>query len=497
MQGISNQPISVDAVDPETGIKNATFAYWNCTIVDPNATITTLVLSCASGTCSGAADLSNYREGDDMCFQFSVYNKGGDSSTLTGAVGFDGTAPTVSLISPANNSVENGSVDFVFNATDNLAPTLSCNLLFDNTIEDSATATSGEHTGLTYDVSLLSEASHAWKVSCVDGVGLQGMSETRNVLTGEGPEINLTMGTVERTIDYTLNMSITDETAVDEAYAVFENTTIALTEQGGRYIGILSTALSHAAGNYTLTVFANDTLGFSTTNMYTFELVQGYLISLTLNPSTAEPSETVNASGSVSLDDGGDIPESNISLALVNSNVSIAVINQSFSYSFTAPGATGAYTIRASVVSSNNFSHVASADLTVATSQAQSSQDDNGPSGGGRGGIYCGDGNCGYTETCSNCAADCGVCPTEPEEEGEEGDTQSSGFFVNEGEEVPEEEPRTPAGVGAASFWFGKLVANPWIWVLFLTILVSLYIFSHKKKSSRRGKVNWKGYFDK
>ncbi|MEE9525346.1 MAG: hypothetical protein V3V78_01945, partial [Candidatus Woesearchaeota archaeon] len=74
-----------------------------------------------------------------------------------------------------------------------------------------------------------------------------------------------------------------------------------------------------------------------------------------------------------------------------------------------------------------------------------------------------------------------------------------------EGNEVPEEEPRTPAGVGAATGFFGTIVSSPLAWILFVVILGVLYIAAFKPslpklpvvKKKTKSKVNWKGYFDK
>ena len=285
-QGITNQTISIDAVDPETGVLNTSFAYWNCTNVSNQISVT---LTCVNNTCTSIANLSAYQEGDRMCFAFTSYNNALEFSTLNGSVGFDNTPPTVTLVSPTNGSVASGNTSFLFNATDNLAPTLTCSLLVNDVTQATITAINSTITTLYYDVSNLSEAVHDWKISCEDGVGLIGESETRNILTGSGPEINLTINIVERTVDYLINATITDETAVANAYAVFNNQTITLTAQGDNYIGTLSTDINYTLGNYSLTIFANDTLFFSSNRTLNFTLIQGYIITLNLDPATAEP----------------------------------------------------------------------------------------------------------------------------------------------------------------------------------------------------------------
>ncbi|MEE9525584.1 MAG: hypothetical protein V3V78_03185, partial [Candidatus Woesearchaeota archaeon] len=67
-QGITDQTISVNASDPETGILNGTFDYWDCSINVTGATIYSVSLTCSDSLCETTADLSYYEEGETMCF---------------------------------------------------------------------------------------------------------------------------------------------------------------------------------------------------------------------------------------------------------------------------------------------------------------------------------------------------------------------------------------------------------------------------------------------
>ncbi len=186
-QGITDQLISVDAVDNETGIKNASFSYWNCSANATNSTINTIELNCVNNNCNAQTDLSEYKEEDQMCFQFNVNNNALETSSLTGAVGFDGTPPNVSLIAPENNAYGGDSTLFSFIATDNLAPNLTCEWIVDGETVDSTTAENNQITNTTYDMTNISEGTHEWKVRCTDLVGLSSDSETRNIIIDMSP----------------------------------------------------------------------------------------------------------------------------------------------------------------------------------------------------------------------------------------------------------------------------------------------------------------------
>lgn len=492
-QGITDQTISVEAADPETGILNGTFAYWDCS---PNATNTTtysVSLTCSDSLCETTADLSYYEEGELMCFEYTIYNNALETATLSGTVGFDGTPPAVELTAPDNSAFVDGVVPFIFTATDNLAPVLDCSLLFEDNVEDSTTANNGEETTLNFDVSNLTEGAHEWKIICIDGVDLEGSSETRDVITGSPPEISLDINYIERTIPTDFTAIITDETGVDNAYAVFDNSSITLTRVGDEYTGTLTTDLDDSLGDNILTIIAEDVFGFTAEQDFTFTLIPGYIINLNIEPSPAQPEDTVEITGTVTLDDGSDIPEENITLYLLNQTIQITIVNQSFEYSFNV-SEEGTYEIIAEVVSSEGFEHQASAELEVAypVQQSSSSSSRRHSSGSDH---YCGDGRCtrasSVNEDCGNCPEDCGECPVEEPE-----DTSSGGFI-----EEPEE-PRTPAGVGSATGMFRKVVSSPLAWLLFLAILGTLYIIAFKPsmpkvKRRRKSNVNWKGYFDR
>lgn len=660
-QGITNQLISIDAVDPETGIKNVSFAYWDC----GNVSTTQVLALAGTTTFTNTADLSSYLEGETMCFEFRAYNNAEELATLAGSVGFDGTAPSVYLIAPADGAYGSNNTIFSFNATDNLAPNLTCSWVVDDVVIDSATATNGAITTTTYNMENVTEGNHDWKVNCTDWVGLSAESATRNIIIDKTPpavtlnspangsmigdnviidmsvvdnfdpspnvtysidtnssnlpegtnimtvtatdaagntvtvdytfivdrtnptlnivspadnastdvhvsfifdtndnldptldctiyangsvvttrEVNVTETNnvtvvmpmadyswyitcldgagnsvnsgsrvihvtdltgpdivsnivyVERTADYPFDVNVTDPSGINSVTMVFNNTNMAITNNGDLYSSVIQTDLSYPLGNYTVTIDANDTLGNTNQLVDTFELVQGYVLTLNLNKNSAIPGEEVIASGTVTLDDGGAVPENNLTLHLPDETVEVAIVNNSYTYAFDADSE-DVYTISAILTSTYGFIHNASDQLTI--SNPGGSEDDEGGSvgggGGGSGRIRCGDGICQTTESCSTCVTDCGACPiiesSSNDDDEEVGGDEVDGLNITEEEPA---EPREPIGVGAASGWFRKVAGNAWIWAIILVIAGTLYIMS----SDKGDKINWNGYFEK
>ena len=654
---INNQLVSIDAADNETGIKNASFSYYDCTPNASNVTINSVELTGAE-TYTNNIDLSEYEEGELMCFEFIVYNNAEDSSIINGTTGFDGTPPSVYLIAPDNGSYGNNNTLFQFNATDNLAPTLTCDLMIEGEVIDSATVNNGEISSTTYDMSNVTEGDHDWNIRCTDWVGLYADSETRTIIIdktapvitlnspangsmiGDGviididvtdnyevdtvlysislnsselpegtniltvtatdkagnqaiaeytfivdrtaPTINMTSpgndsdvhvyfvfdtddnldntldctiyvddvpqttqevninetanitlilpvniyewyitclddaensvttatGTlnvtdltgpdiisdivyVARTEDYAFDANVTDISGVNSVNIVFNGTSLNITDDGDLYSGVIHTDLSYTLGTYSLTITADDVLGNGNVLVDDFELIQGYIITLSLDPSSVEQGEEVIVSGTVTLDDGGAVPENYTRLYLPDETIDVNIIDGTFEYTYTA-GDTGTYTVRAVVTSSEGYEHGQTAELIITSPGGGASSESSSSSSGG-GDIYCGDGVCtsAVNEDCNSCSADCGECPEEEPEEAESGEEVEG---TNLTEEIHPEEPREPSpGVGAASGWFSRVTSNPWVWVVFLLIMGSLYVMSSGKKE----KINWNGYFNK
>src|SRR3989344_7971247 len=100
----------------------------------------------------------------------------------------DKTPPIINLLSPNNNSITNGDVDFVFNATDNYDNILTCNLFMDGNNIYTIGGNSGQITTISDDLGL-SEGDHIWYVNCMDDVTLSSNSETRIIRVDTTPPV--------------------------------------------------------------------------------------------------------------------------------------------------------------------------------------------------------------------------------------------------------------------------------------------------------------------
>jgi len=497
-EGVTDQLISVNAIDNETGIKDVEFTYWDCSANATNVTIDTVSLNCNNSICSTSLDLSSSREGDLMCFEFAAENNALETAAAAGTVGFDNTPPAVELISPSDSAVGSEDVLFSFKATDNLDPLLSCDLLIDDVITGSAAAANGNETSIVYTNSL-AEGNYIWKVRCEDGVRLNTESSERTIFLGNGPAINLNIDEIERTKPYTISFEVTDETAVDDVSLIFKGSEINLTKNGNSYTGILNTDVNDALGNQSVNVIANDTLGFVSDETFVFTLVRGYDIELNLSKTSVEPGKEVIVSGAVSLDDGGSVPEDNITLYLPDSSVNVPT--DDLDYTFNAPSSEGIYTIRAVVVSADGFEHEASVNLEVKRISAKSSS--SGSSGNKKSSsprVYCGDASCqSAVEDCKTCPIDCGECVFE-EELLIVRKPEKSFFDINKEPEEPSDSGITGAFIvdGIPAPPLKNVVTNPIVIALALMSAPGLCILPFRKRFTvNKSGLVWDGYFEK
>jgi hypothetical protein len=256
VEGTTNQEISVNAEDPEIGIKEVEFSHWNCSsnATDPLEYI--VELDCVNNTCSDTVDFSKYKEGDIMCFQFEAINNAEDSAILNGSVGFDKTPPTVNIITPGNDSYSGSNTQFSFIADDNLAPTLECELIINGNTINSINAVNGELTNITYNIANVSEGVQAWKILCYDKAGWYSSSESRVIVIDKtSPSIVLNSPANNSLIGDNVNIDI-DVTDNYEMDSVNYSTSLNSSEL--------------AEGANTLTVIVADKAGNIAEAEYTF-----------------------------------------------------------------------------------------------------------------------------------------------------------------------------------------------------------------------------------
>lgn len=213
-EGTEDFPVSVNASDPETGVNNIVFNWNECGGNETNS----IALTENENIYSAVINLSNYNDSTEICFEFVAENNGGENTTYSGILTVDGFAPEIELIAPDDGEIMNSDALFVFNATDNLAPTLNCDMLVDGNIEASVTANNGELTNIS--VQNISEGEHNWSVSCEDLAGWIGESETRIYILDRTPP-NVTLNSPENGAIIApgtlIDISITDNYALGES----------------------------------------------------------------------------------------------------------------------------------------------------------------------------------------------------------------------------------------------------------------------------------------
>ncbi len=193
--------------------------------------------------------ISGIADGDHTWYVQCTDNANNTDTSETRDLSVIITSPTVTLISPASGNITSAtSLNFIFNETDPVYPSVSCDLTIDGTVRNSTTATNGSLTTLGY--SGLGAGIHYWNVSCTNAVNNTGISETWSfIVSTTGPTVSLVspingLNTSATALNFTFN----------ETDPAFTNASCNLTVDG-------SVVNSTTATNSSLT-----TLGYNVTS---------------------------------------------------------------------------------------------------------------------------------------------------------------------------------------------------------------------------------------
>lgn len=469
------QQIILTIDDPETDVESATYSWNNCA----NGTSTNVPLTKINNTWNGVANFSAFNEGQTACYRINATNKGGESVVIDGQLQFDGTPPTVIIVSPTTYATQN--TEFTFNASDNIASQLSCIVKFDTTNLTTVSAISKAHTSTTQNLSGFSEGTHAWSVECQDGVGLIANAVQSIVLDLAPPQLTGSVAsTMPRSVANQFTITIADATPT-VVNATLDGIEVLLSQNGNIHTGYVT---SSTVGLKVLTIFAKDSVGNIATKSYNITFVPNHQLTLSLNPSVVDSGDLVTASGTLTED--GDTNESIVTITTPGGDVSTSLSGNSYSVQFTA-GSEGTHTIVAKFVE-NGHTYTAQASLEV-----------NDPTGTG------GD-NWGFSSGIGAAAWRTSGYAVE-NEESEEGNSEQIEKPIEEktpndfGPRYNPIEPETPrrAATPQATGIFNLGKSLNWLLPLLAVIALlglAVYAYYKRPRGNKKGGVDWDGYFD-
>ncbi|RMD67600.1 hypothetical protein D6817_01130, partial [Candidatus Pacearchaeota archaeon] len=143
------------------------------------------------------------------CFDLIGLQNTSETRTFTVDLG----GPNITLLyPPAGIQLFTDTVNFSYNATDNIDTTIECNITVNSEVVDSHTATSGAITNRT--VSFSQGGFKLWNVTCIDSSQNIVTSETRNFTLAFAPVVNLTLpanGTAHNSSTIILYYNVTDD----------------------------------------------------------------------------------------------------------------------------------------------------------------------------------------------------------------------------------------------------------------------------------------------
>ncbi|MCX6774328.1 MAG: S8 family serine peptidase, partial [Candidatus Micrarchaeota archaeon] len=216
---------------------------------------------------------------------FAIY--GTNYSTYystTQNVTIDTTAPTVSLVSPANSNISSSAnVTLLFNVTDNMGTGtgINCTIYVDGTARGTSSASNGST--MSYNVSNNPNGVHMWNATCRDAANNTGASASRNfTVDTTNPAISIvspsqayyTSGT-----NILINISATDAN-IDSIW--FFNGT-------GNETYAAPLARNFSEGMHNITAWANDSAGRMNSTSMAFAVD-------TINPTIGFVAPTPNTS---------------------------------------------------------------------------------------------------------------------------------------------------------------------------------------------------------
>jgi len=246
--GITNYGVSIGAADPESEVASVTFGHALCTL---NQTILTLADN--AGSWNSSVDMSSYNESVTVCFTFTSSNYAGLTSTYSGQLLVDATPPQVLAVSPVSGASSGVLTNFTFNASDNLAQTLSCDVFVDNASVVSGVVSSGDISTLSASLAGFSDGAHTWTLSCADGVGLVSRVTSSFVLDATPPTITLNSPVSgSYFIDTNIDYDVSDNVGVASVTSNLPSNTSSWTE-GPNTFTVTATDL---AGNTQISSFS-------------------------------------------------------------------------------------------------------------------------------------------------------------------------------------------------------------------------------------------------
>lgn len=254
----ATQYFSIDTNDPETGIETGNLSYAKCGKDYVNQSFT-----CNQTNCNHDLDLGGFNDGEDLCYFFTIFNKGGSSSsTDLFLLNIDRSGPVFDLTDLKNINNTNdldGILEFNYSTYDEIGVE-NCSLILNNNIIN--TVTSGN---MTYDASATND-SYTYSILCYDKLG--NFNETpkykiyhdTTVPTINSLECNPADNNNTLTGQVICNITVSDVIEVDSC-SLYINNTLSQKLIGSAIGNNFTTSVVASNNNYSRYVKCNDSVG--------------------------------------------------------------------------------------------------------------------------------------------------------------------------------------------------------------------------------------------
>uniref|UniRef100_D7DSZ6 Periplasmic copper-binding protein n=2 Tax=Methanococcus voltae TaxID=2188 RepID=D7DSZ6_METV3 len=315
-------------------------------------------VSLTKGTNSYVGTTGTLAEGTYNITAIATNDLGNKNGTKPNTFTVDTTKPTITNLKPVNNSTVN--TGFTINATinDNLGiKNVSVKL---NGTNYAMTNISGN----TYSTSpiTLSTGNYSYAIKAYDLAGNYKISTVNFKVDTTAPSINITTPSskIYNISNITINATVIDSTMVDKVIVNINNENITLNKAGNYYTA--SKTLND--GNYTLKVYANDTLGnkeVSSIKTFTVDTNKPYQVLINTPQGTIRNNDfTINVMASDNI--------SGIKEVIANVNNENITLNKTGNY-YTASKTLndGNYLLNITAIDNANNSNSTSTTFTIDT----------------------------------------------------------------------------------------------------------------------------------
>lgn len=261
-------------------------------------------LTVTNGTAYATTATSNFSQGNHNWSVSCWDDLNNSNSSALRVFTIDTTAPSITLISPANlTNTSNTTSTFIFTATDTLSPTLNCSFYLNNALNQS-NASVLNSTATSFTLSGMASGIYGWNIFCTDLASNTGTSGANTLTVDSIPPAIALNSPANRTnttnTNPTFNWTATDALRATIACnltidSALNRSSISVTN-GTSYATTPTSNLSQGSHNWSISCW-DDLNNSDSSATYSFSVVQTVVSGNASDINTTLPNMTATING--------------------------------------------------------------------------------------------------------------------------------------------------------------------------------------------------------